>query len=151
MPESTLPLMRTEDINLATPALLFPALSLLMLSYTNRFLALAALIRNLDQRYRDTREPLLVSQIEALRHRVNLIRNMQAFGIISMLFAVLSILFLFEGWVAVGKIVFLLSLLSLLISLALCLREIQLSGNALNLLLSDLEDEDNNSQEGRFP
>jgi hypothetical protein len=142
--------MRPEEISLATPALLFPALSLLMLSYTNRFLSLAALIRNLDGRYRDTRQRLLLSQIEALRVRVNLIRNMQSFGVASMLLAVISIFFLFEGWDVVGRIIFGLSLLAMIISLALCLREIQLSGNALDLLLSDLEDIDDEEHTGQM-
>jgi len=35
-------------MNLTTPALLFPAISLLLLAYTNRFLTLAQVIRQLN-------------------------------------------------------------------------------------------------------
>lgn len=39
------------DITFNTPALLFPAISLVMLAYTNRFLALATLVRALHAEY----------------------------------------------------------------------------------------------------
>lgn len=41
------------EISLTTPALLFPAISLLLLAYTNRFLTLAGLIRNLYKLYKE--------------------------------------------------------------------------------------------------
>lgn len=72
------------EITLTTPALLFPALSLLLLAFTNRFLGLANLIRSLKDRYASTQNRLVYSQIENLRVRLILIRNMQAFGSLSM-------------------------------------------------------------------
>ena len=45
--------MPATRITLATPALLFSAISLLMLAFTNRFLALAALVRNLHAAYKE--------------------------------------------------------------------------------------------------
>lgn len=127
------------DITLTTPALLFPTVSLLLLAYTNRFLALAALIRNLHTQYQENPDERIIRQIQNLRSRVVLIRNMQAFGVSSLLLCVICIGVLFVGWIQIGKGIFLLSLVLLMISLALSIREIQISVNALNLLLSDLE------------
>ncbi len=75
------------DISLTTPALLFPTVSLLMLAYTNRFLTLASIIRNLHAQYHDEDDDNLVGQIANLRYRIYLIRNMQIAGVLSLLFA----------------------------------------------------------------
>lgn len=128
------------EITLTTPALLFPAISLLLLAYTNRFMALANLIRNLKSRYTSTQSNLVYGQIENLRTRLVLIRNMQGFGIASMFGCVLCMFILFAGYGTAGKYVFGLSLLLLMISLALALREIQISVKALELELNDLEE-----------
>lgn len=127
------------DINLATPALLFPAISLLLLAYTNRFLGLASLIRGLAARYQENRDRLLIGQIRNLRHRLTLIRRMQAFGVASIFVCVLCMFALFAGSALVGKVLFGISLILLMISLGLSFREIQLSTNALNIQLSTLE------------
>lgn len=127
-----------KEFSLTTPALLFPAISLLMLAYTNRFLALAALIRSLHARYQDSREPIVREQIGALRVRVGLIRNMQALAISSIFCCMACMLALFLGLLGLGKLFFALGLVLMMSSLALSLREIQLSVNALNLQLSDL-------------
>ncbi|MEJ8758238.1 DUF2721 domain-containing protein [Pontibacter sp. H259] len=129
------------EITLTTPALLFPAISLLLLAFTNRFMALANLIRSLKTRYATTHSHLVYGQIENLRKRLILIRNMQALGISSMFGCVFCMFILFAGYDTVGKYVFGLSLLLLLGSLALALREIQISVNALTLELNDLEEE----------
>lgn len=129
------------EITLTTPALLFPAISLLLLAYTNRFMSLANLIRSLKTRYANTHSHLVYSQIENLRARLILIRNMQALGISSMFGCVFCMFILFAGYDTVGKYVFGLSLLLLLGSLALALREIQISVKALTLELDDLEEE----------
>ena len=65
------------EISLTTPALLFPAISLLLLAYTNRFLALANLIRNLHAKYMSEKDLKIKAQISNLKKRVILIRNMQ--------------------------------------------------------------------------
>ena len=127
------------EFTLTTPALLFPAISLLMLAYTNRFLALAALIRNLHSQYRVDPQPNIVEQIRNLRYRVMLIRNMQALGVSSILGCVLCMFLLFQGWQQISKIVFGASLLLFIASLILSVREIQVSVNALNWQLSDME------------
>jgi hypothetical protein len=127
------------DIPLTTPALLFPAVTFLLIAYTNRFLALSSRIRNLHDRYRAHPDTVLLGQIRSMRRRVILIRNMQACGVAGLFCCVVCMLFLFAGWQLAGKIVFTLSLFLLLASLGISLREILLSVEALHLELSDME------------
>ncbi len=134
------------DITLTTPALLFPALSLLMLAYTNRFLGLSTVIRNLHADYRRSPNANLLGQIDNLRYRVVLIRNMQIVGAASILGCVVCMLVLFFGLVELGKVIFIVSLILLVISLALSIRELQISVGALELHLSILEDEERQIQ-----
>jgi hypothetical protein len=126
------------DLTLATPALLFPAISLLLLAYTNRFLAVASVIRQLHSQMQQG-NPQFADEIRSLRRRVALIRQMQGVGVLSLFFCVLCMFLLFAGWLLAGKIAFGIALLLLLWSLALSVREIQLSGEALDLHLRDLE------------
>lgn len=127
-------------LSLATPALLFSAISLLLLAYTNRFLTIAQLVRNLHAKYKENKDQILFGQLKNLRLRINLIRNMQVFGIISLLFCVICMFFLYVEWVNGAEIIFGVALLLLIISLALSVWEIQISVKALNLHLSDIED-----------
>ncbi|MFN8471042.1 MAG: DUF2721 domain-containing protein [Anaerolineae bacterium] len=129
------------ELTLTTPALLFPAISLLLLAYTNRFLTLAALMRDLYARYRSQPDPKILGQLANLRYRIVIIRNMQVFGISSFFGCVLSMFVLFAGWVTLGQWIFGASLILLLISLGLSLREIQVSIDALTLQMEDLEHE----------
>lgn len=128
------------DITLTTPGLLFPAVSLLMLAYTNRFLTLATIIRSLYDRYHASRDENLLGQIENLRYRIRLIRNMQIYGVLSLIFCVVSMFALFAGWVAGGQWSFAIAMLAMIVSLAISLRELQISGGALDLLLRDMEE-----------
>ena len=128
------------ELSITTPSLLFPAISLMMLAYTNRFLAIASLIRQLHERYqRDTNQKHIVEQIRNLRKRIRLIRSMQAFGVVSFLFCVLCMFCIFQGWRAIAYIIFALSIAAFVISLILSLTEIILSTRALELALSDME------------
>ena len=127
------------EITLTTPALLFPAISLLLLAYTNRFLTIAGLIRQLHSEYKENPSGLILGQIKNLRTRVGLIKNMQGLGILSLFLCVLCMFLLFAGEHEAGKWVFGVSLLLLLLSLGLSIREIQISVNALNIQLRDLE------------
>ncbi|MBU4524767.1 MAG: DUF2721 domain-containing protein [Desulfomicrobium sp.] len=126
------------DITLTTPALLFSTISLILLAYTNRFLALGSRIRTLYDRYQDSHGPSLLAQIESMRLRVNLIRLMQLYGVVSLFLCVLCMFCLFAGLVALGKFLFGLSLLALLVSLGLSTREIHISTQALNIQLESL-------------
>lgn len=129
-----------EKINLTTPALLFPAISLLLLAFTNRFLATAALIRGLYDRYKKEPDERLLRQIANLRKRIILIRDMQVLGISSLFLCVLCMFLLFAGYSAAGQWVFGLSLLLMLVSLAFSIREIQISVRALHLQMADVEE-----------
>lgn len=132
------------EITLTTPAILFPAVSLLMLAYTNRFLTIANIIRSLHRRYQEERgnpegSQLVRRQIDNLRARLGLIRWMQSFGIMSLIACICSVVGLFLGVPVLGEVLFGLSLLLMLVSLLFCLREIHLSGRALEIELEDME------------
>jgi hypothetical protein len=127
------------EINITTPALLFPAISLLLLAFTNRFLALASLVRQLHASYNSDPNEILLGQIANIRYRINLIRDMQACGVSSLLLCVVCMLCLFMGWALVGKWIFAVSLLLMAVSLAMSVREIQVSVGALDLQMKDLE------------
>jgi hypothetical protein len=128
------------EITLSTPALLFPAISLLLLAYTNRFLTIANLIRGLHSKYKEKPDATIYGQIKNLRKRVNLTKNMQALGISSLFLCVLTMFLLYAGEVRAGEYVFGISLVLLMASLGLSIREIQISTKALNIQLSDLEE-----------
>jgi len=127
------------DITLTTPALLFPTISLLMLAYTNRFLTLATIIRNLYDRYHAEKDESLLPQIQNLRFRVYLIRNMQIFGVLSLLLCVVSMFAIFAGFDTAGAWIFAGALVLMIVSLGISLRELLISAGALDLLLTDLE------------
>ena len=126
-------------IDLGTPALLFPAVSLLMLAYTTRFLALANIIRNLSRSHAEKPNPNYLLQIENLRRRIRLIRDMQSFGVMSLILCVTCMFLLFRNYYRAGEWVFGASMVCMLISLVLSLVEIRLSGRALDLHLQDME------------
>ncbi|MBO9631658.1 MAG: DUF2721 domain-containing protein [Chitinophagaceae bacterium] len=129
------------ELSITTPALLFPAISLLMLAYTNRFLALASLIRNLRDQYRkDPTEKHIVQQIRNLRLRIRLIRSMQLFGVLSFLFCVVCMYCIFRGWEEASYMIFAFSIAAFMTSLVLSLIEIFLSTKALEVALSDIEE-----------
>jgi len=127
------------EITLTTPALLFPAISLLLVAYTNRFNTIGARIRTLHSQYKENKDNILVGQIESLRKRLYIIKNMQAFGVASLFLCVLCLFVLFAGKLLIGKIIFSLSLILMMVSLGLSFREILLSVNALNIELSDIQ------------
>ncbi|MEO5890700.1 MAG: DUF2721 domain-containing protein [Ferruginibacter sp.] len=129
------------EISINTPALLFPAITLLMLAYTNRFLSLAALVRNLHAEYtRGEKGKNILNQIRNIRTRLNLIRYMQSFGVMSFLCCVICMYLIFRNWMLLANWVFAFSLLFLLLSIILSLVEINKSTKALELQLSDIEE-----------
>ena len=128
------------EINLTTPALLFPAISLLLLAFTNRFLTLATLIRALHSRYEETPDKIILGQIKNLRKRVILIRNMQALGVLSLLLCVICMFLLFYNQQLLGRYTFGVSLILLMASLGISVYEIQISVKALQLHLSNMEE-----------
>jgi len=129
-----------EALTLTTPALLFSAISLIMLAYTNRFLAYAAVIRNLHDKYLENKDKNLIEQIRNLRLRLNLTRYMQIFGITSLLLCVLTMFLIYVKQPILAVWTFGVALLLLILSLALLIREIQISIRALSLHLNDIEE-----------
>jgi hypothetical protein len=129
------------EITFTTPALLFPAISLLLLAYTNRFLALANLVRKLHDEYkRNEQSKIIIWQIHSLRRRIRLVRYMQGLGVFSFLCCVVTMYTIYMNWNVAVKYEFAISLLSLLASLIISLAEILQSTKALELELSDIEE-----------
>ncbi len=126
------------EIEISTPALLFPAISLLLLAYTNRFLTTGQLIRSISRQAKDDGGKELSGQIQNLKRRLELTKWMQFFGVVSMLMCTLSMFALFLGFYDIGKKVFGLSLITMCLSLFISLWEVYISSNALNLELKDL-------------
>lgn len=129
------------QISVTTPALLFPAISLFMLAFTNRFLSLGGRVRSLHDQYRLGKDDSTRKQIENLRIRIHMIRRMQGFGVLSMLSCIFAMVSLFQEWMIVGQILFGASLLFLIISLGISFMEIRISVNALDILLEDMEND----------
>lgn len=129
-----------EELTLTTPALLFSAISLIMLAYTNRFLAYAAVIRNLHDKFLKEKDDSLLRQIKNLKLRLNLTRWMQIFGISSLLLCVLTMFLIYIGNVEIAVWVFGLALILLIISLLLLIKEIQISAEALQHHIADIEE-----------
>jgi len=129
-----------DALTLTTPALLFSAISLIMLAYTNRFLAYAAVIRNLHDIYLEKQDNTLLRQIKNLKLRLNLTRYMQIFGISSLLLCVLTMFLIYIQQKYLAVWIFGLALLLLIISLGLLIMEIQISAKALKFHISDIEE-----------
>lgn len=128
-------------MEISVPALLFPAISLLLLAYTNRFLGLSGVIRKLYEDYKTAPDPKILRQIANLRRRVALIRSMQGVGVGSLFLCVLCMFLIYFGLHTVAHAVFGVSLLCLLLSLGLSITEIRMSSDALNILLADMEED----------
>ena len=127
------------QMTMTTPGLLFPAISLLLLAYTNRFVVLTNVIRRLSGDLDGTESEVLIRrQISMLRRRLNIIRSMQSFAVLSFVVCTLSMFGLFLGWLIVGQILFGVSLLMLVTSLLLSLWEVQLSTVAITIELEKL-------------
>lgn len=128
-----------EEFSLVTPTLLFSAVSLIMLAYTNRFLSYAQLVRNLKDKYAKDRSEVTAAQIANLRKRLNLTRSMQILGISSLFCCVVSMFFCFISLRVTAIIIFGIALLLLISSLGLSIREVVISTRALEIHLNDLE------------
>ena len=131
------------NLEITTPAVLFPTVSLLLLAYTNRFLALTAIVRQMDSSGENKHE---FYQVKNLRKRLNYIKKMQYFGVSSLLMCAISMLFLFFQIDFVGKISFAISLVSLIISLLFSLLEIQISLEALRIHLNYNSENEKNEE-----
>ena len=128
-----------NEFTLTTPALLFSAISLILLAYTNRFLSYAALIRDLHAKFQLHKDEILLGQIANLRRRLYLTKNMQIFGVTSLFLCVLTMFLIYAGYQEEAFWVFGVALLLLIVSLGLSILEIQISVKALDLHLSSME------------
>ena len=126
-------------LQIETPAILFPAITLLLLAYSNRFLALSQLIRSLHQDYQEGHAIKTLKQIKRLRLRVKLIQAMQALGVIAILLCLITIFLLLIDLNKAAFILFVMSLVVFLSSIICSLIEILLSSSALNIVLVDIE------------
>ena len=128
------------ELSVNIPALLFPAISLIMLAYTNRFLALSNRVRVLHDKYQlEKQRHIIFGQIKNIKYRIKLIQNMQTYGVATLLLSILSMFFIFIEYQKVAQFIFALSLITFSISIFLSLIEIRLSTNAIELELSDME------------
>ena len=128
------------ELSVNIPALLFPAISLIMLAYTNRFLALSNRVRMLHDKYQLIEQRHIVfGQIKNLKYRIKLVQNMQTYGVATLLSSILCMFFIFIEYQAVAKFIFAVSLITFSISIFLSLIEIRLSTKAIELELSDME------------
>jgi hypothetical protein len=129
------------DISINTPALLFPAISLVMLAYTNRFLALSNRVRSLHDKYveNQTHNKTIHAQIKSIRYRLKLIKHMQTLGVITFIACIFCIFFVYINEMLFANIFFAISLIAFTISLIISLIEVQLSNKAIELQLSDIE------------
>ncbi len=128
-----------EEFTLTTPALLFSAISLTLLAYTNRFLSNAQLVRILKDKYEENPSADAAAQIANLRKRLYLTRTMQELGIASLFMCVVSMFLIYIDLYTFSAYVFGLALMLLIGSLAVSLREIQISTHALELHLGKME------------
>jgi hypothetical protein len=128
-------------IEYSTPALLFPALSLILLAYTNRFVSLSKLIRGLHATYIQKQDQNILAQLKNLRRRIILIRNMTATGIGAIFLCVGCMFLIHSGYNAYAVYVLSAALMLMLFSLGQCMLEIVISTHALMLELSDIQED----------
>ncbi len=127
------------DIPITTPALLFPAIAILMLGYVNRYLGTASLIRSFkkdyDSGYKHTK---IVDQLKILKKRIELSRYMLTLGALSLMLACLSMFLIFAKQQHIGNFVFGLSILGMIVSLFVSLYETTLSNKSLIIEINDI-------------
>ncbi|WP_159021412.1 DUF2721 domain-containing protein [Formosa sp. L2A11] len=128
-----------NELTLTTPALLFSAISLIMLAYTNRFLAYAAVVRDLHAKYLEKKDERYIVQIKNIKKRLYLTRSMQIAGISSLLLCVVTMFLIYINQQFIAVWVFGIALILLIVSLTLLIMEIQISVKALELHISDIE------------
>lgn len=128
-----------EELKLITPTFLFSAVSLILLAYTNRFLAYTSLVRNLKVKYMENKSSVTKAEIENLKKRLKLTRLMQLYGVASLLLCVATMFLIYVGFQTVSAVIFGIALLFLIISLALSVWEINISSKSILIHLSDME------------
>ncbi len=128
-----------DELTLTTPALLFPAVSLILLAYTNRFLSYAQLVRRLNEQHHQNPTKVTHAQIDNLRLRLSLTRLMQFLGVASLFFCVVTMLLIYIGWTLTSVYIFAIALFLLMCSLGVSMWEIHISVRALDIHLQDMD------------
>lgn len=128
-----------EELTLITPSVLFSAVSLILLAFTNRFLAYTSLVRTLKENYIKDKSSITIAQIENLKKRLRLTRRMQLYGVLSLLLCVATMFLIYIGWQTAGVVVFGVALILLIMSLTLSAWEINISSKSIQIHLSDME------------
>jgi hypothetical protein len=125
-------------MDITTPAILFPAISLLFVAYTNRLHSLSVLIRAMttegsnESKTRHTQE-----QLDILQKRVTYIKRMQVFGILSFIFNLITIICLYINYDYLANYIFGFGLFMLSASLLFALLETLIYTKALNIHLKN--------------
>ena len=120
-------------LNPAIPALIFPAISLLFLAYTNRFLGLTGVARKMLAEHLANPQPHWEVQLINIRRRLHLIRKMQLMGLASFILAALSMGALVHAVPYAGVALFAASLAAFIASLGYSVHEIKLSIAAIEV------------------
>mgnify|MGYP000146649043 CR=1 FL=1 len=128
------------DISITTPALLFPAISVLFLAYANRFLAIANRIRELHDRFKKSQSPLTKKQIGSLKRRIQLIIAMQILAVAGIISCILTMALIYAGMQSVANIIFIVAMVLIVLSLLTSITELWISTKALNFELEDMDE-----------
>ena len=129
------------DIDYTVTALMFPAIPLIMGVYSNRFHTLSNLIRKIHDEhvFEKHTPPEWKDQLINLNNRINVLKYTIMFSAFGFLFNMLTVFALYLEKIFVARIIFGSCCLSMIISIAFFIREIQISTNALNLHMSDMD------------
>ena len=125
-------------MDITTPAILFPAISLLFVAYTSRLHSLSVLIRAMTTEGSDeSKTKHTEEQLDILQKRVNYIKRMQVFGILSFIFNLVTIIFLYIKYDYLANYIFGFGLFMLSASLLFALLETLISTKALDIHLKN--------------
>ncbi|MBT5979076.1 DUF2721 domain-containing protein [Candidatus Thioglobus sp.] len=125
-------------MDMTTPALLFPAISLLFVAYTNRLHSLSVLIRAMTTEGSDeSKTKHTEEQLDILKKRVTYIKRMQVFGIVSFIFNLMTIICFYIEQISLAYYIFGFGLLMLSASLIFALLETLISTKALDIHLKN--------------
>tara|TARA_Y100000746_G_C15442757_1_gene423642 strand:+ start:47 stop:433 length:387 start_codon:yes stop_codon:yes gene_type:complete len=123
-------------MDITTPALLFPAISLLFVAYTNRLHSLSVLIRAMTTKgSNESKTRHADEQIMILEKRIIYIRRMQVFGIVSFIFNLMTIILIYLKYFILANYIFGFGLIMLSASLLFALFETLISTKALDIHL----------------
>ena len=130
-----------EDLNFWYPALLFPAIPLMMIVFGNRYSSLSKLIRDLHDRVlkEDEVRDKFTEQIELLTDRLFLVKSMQTLAGLAFIANLLTIFFRYIDVPSVAFSLFGVATILLSAAILLFVIEIQKSSSALSKHISDLK------------